>query len=235
MVHDGYEILALDLLGAGASDRPDGDFFTIDEAASSLHQVMTSLRAGGGPAGRAYRRIVLVGHSLGSIAAVYSEGMYGDADGLVVTGLALTPHPPPVDPATFAALVATPYVAFPPSLRAQIFYYAPGADPGVIGYDDADLVNQVPRAEFVTGLEISADAEAIGAALIQEPVLVVLGEHDATAPASLAPTEAAYYAGAASVTVETALDVGHAVNLHLARDDAWDRVERWLRTEPRER
>jgi len=228
MVDEGYAVLALDQLGAGSSDHPDGDFFTLQEAASGLHQVMTSLRAPNNPTHHAFRRLVLVGHSLGSLTAVYAEGAYGDADALVLTGLALTPHPPPVSAAVIGPLLQTPYVVFPPALRTQLFYYAPSADPAVVAYDNAVLRDGVPRGEFLSGLQLSSDPTQLGADLITEPVLVQLGADDVTAPAALAPTEAAYYSMAASVTVQALPAIGHAVNLHVDNEHGWDLIEDWI-------
>ncbi|MFY0579631.1 alpha/beta hydrolase [Cystobacter fuscus] len=38
MARQHYAVLALDLLGTGESDKPDGDFLDLSEAASSLHR-----------------------------------------------------------------------------------------------------------------------------------------------------------------------------------------------------
>lgn len=222
-----YPVLALDQLGAGESDHPDGDFFTLDEASSALHQVMARLRTEN-PTGHRFGKIVLVGHSLGSITAVYAEATYGDADGLVVTGLALTPHPAPVSSALLGPLLETSYVSFPAALRAQLFYYSPSADPVVVADDNAFLCDQVPRGEFVTGLQLAAEPDLLGASLITEPVLVQLGADDVTAPASLAPGEAAYYPGASSVTVEALPSIGHALNLHVDHEGGWDQIAGWI-------
>jgi pimeloyl-ACP methyl ester carboxylesterase len=234
MAGEGYEVLAIDQLGAGESDHPDGDFFTLDEAASALHQVLASLRRPDNPLHRNFERIVLVGHSLGSITAVYSEGMHGDADGLVLTGLALSPHPPPVAASVIEALLGAPYVTFPAALRTQIFYYVPAADPAVIAFDNAVLSDEVPRGEFVTGLQLSSDPAALGASLITEPVLVLLGDEDATAPGALAPGEAAFYPAAKSITVQTLPSIGHVVNLHRDHDEGWGRIEAWIEDQVRE-
>ena len=228
MVRAGYSVLAIDQLGTGASDHPDGDFFTLDEAASGLHQVMNSLRAPHNPAHRVFHDIVLVGHSLGSITAVVAQGFYGDADALVVTGLALTPHPPPVDPAVLGALLGAPYVTFPSYLRTDLFYYLPSANAAVVAYDNAFLATSVPRAHFVSALMASADPTSLGADLIAEPVLVQLGEHDVTAPGSLAATEADYYPLSSSVTVDTLPADGHAFNLHVDNHKGWKKIDHWI-------
>jgi pimeloyl-ACP methyl ester carboxylesterase len=231
MVEKGYDVLAIDQLGTGASDHPDGDFFTLTEAASGLHQVLDSLRHKHNPAHRRFDDIVLVGHSLGSITAVAAQAAYGDADALVVTGLALTPHPPPVDPAVLGALLGSPYVTFPSSLRALLFF-APGeASQQVVTYDNAFLATCVPRGHFVSAFEAMADPASLASELIAEPVLVQLGENDVTAPGSLASGEAAFYPNASSVTVDVLPDVGHAFNLHLDNKRGWRHIHHWIEDE----
>src|SRR5215208_5823404 len=67
-----YAVLAIDQLGAGESTKPaDGDSVTLDQTASGIHQVITRLRSGENATGYAFERVVTVGHSLGTINAVY--------------------------------------------------------------------------------------------------------------------------------------------------------------------
>lgn len=228
MARQGYTVLALDQLGTGASDRPAGDVLTLDEAASSLHQVIDSLRAHHNPAHRRFRSVVVVGHSLGSITAVAAQAAYGDADALVVTGLALTPHAPPVDPSVLGPLLGTPYVTFPSSLRSQLFYHLPGADPAVVAYDNAALATSVPRGHFLTALVATSDPAALGTDRIAEPVFVQLGAHDVTAPASLAASEADYYPMSESLTIDTLSNDGHAFNLHVDNRTGWRHIDDWI-------
>ena len=103
----GFAVLALDNLGAGASSRPDGDLVTLPVEARALHQIIQGLRAA--PAGAAFRKIVLVGHSMGSAQAVFEQGTFHDADGLVVTGWSNTPHPVRFPADLLAVLFGAPY------------------------------------------------------------------------------------------------------------------------------
>src|SRR5262249_20189174 len=128
MAEEGYALLAIDQLGTGLSSKPDGDFVTLAETASSLHQVLTELRNGTSSLGYAFGPIVLVGHSFGSINAILVQGTYHDADALVVTGLGHVPHPLPISPDLIAVLAQYPYFGLPPEARSQLFYYAPAAD-----------------------------------------------------------------------------------------------------------
>src|SRR5262249_54440690 len=51
MVHQGYDVLAIDQLGTGDSSQPDGDLVTLDVTANALHQVLASLRHRDNPIG----------------------------------------------------------------------------------------------------------------------------------------------------------------------------------------
>jgi pimeloyl-ACP methyl ester carboxylesterase len=228
MAQEGYAVLAIDQLGVGESDKPDGDMLTVQEAASGLHQVMSQLRTRQNPLRHRFEKIVLVGHSLGSLTAVYAEGIYGDADGLVVTGFAVTPHPILYNAETIAALFSSPYGTFPPEVRAFAFYHFPSADPDMINYDNMFMKDVVARGELLSTLPFAADPSLIGSASITEPVLVQLGDWDLTAPAALAPFEAASYPSAESITVKTLEDMGHAFNLHLNNKQSFAQIERWI-------
>jgi pimeloyl-ACP methyl ester carboxylesterase len=245
MADHGYDVLALDLPGAGESSKPDGDFFGLDEAASSLHQVVASLRTYSNPAGRGFGSIALVGHSNGSVTAIYAQGTYADADALVTTGWVHGCRGLPVDPTDplLGAALGTPYVSLPGFVRSSLFYYAPFADPDVIAYDNASLVNSMPRHQFLDLLGVHGDITArcsdgtattlTRSQLVTEPVLVQAGEYDlAIAPAGIvnnAPTEASFYSASSSVTVQVLPDIGHSFNGHTTNHQGWTQIDGWLR------
>ena len=228
MAKQGYAVLAIDQLGTGESDAPDGDFLTVQESALGLHQVMTRMRTSAEPLKHPFHQIILVGHSLGSITAIYSEGTYGDADALVITGQALAPHPLPYDQDTIAELLASPYPTLRKEVRASILYDAANADPAVIAYDNDVVRDNVARGQLLSALALSMDPVQIRADLITEPVLVQLGDNDVTAPSSLGEGELGFYAGAESVTVKAVPEIGHDLNLHVTNKDSWAMIEDWL-------
>ncbi len=245
MADQGYNVLALDLPGAGESSKPDGDFFGLDEAASSLHQVVSSLRTHSNPAGRGFGTIALVGHSNGSVTAIYTQATYADADALVTTGWVHGCRGLPVDPTDplLGAALAFPYVALPGFVRAPLFYYAPFADPNVIAYDNANMANAMPRHQFLDLLSVHGDIAARCASgtattltrsqLVTAPVLVQAGQFDlAIAPAGIinnAPTEKSFFAASPSVTVQVLPNIGHAFNGHTTNHQGWTQIDGWLR------
>jgi pimeloyl-ACP methyl ester carboxylesterase len=226
-----YAVLAIDQLGTGESDKPDGDLLTLDETAGAIHQIIGHLRSGTGDIRHAFKRVVLVGHSLGSINAVYEQATYADADALVTTGLGHVRHDLPIPADVIGEMLQQKYFPFPPDLRAELFYYAPGADADVIAYDRDNLAELLPRAQLLTGVFAAFDPSANRVGAVTGRVLVQLGEHDALFPASLAEGEAAFYTSASSVTVQAIPGVGHDVNTHFGNRPGWRLMDEWLRTQ----
>jgi pimeloyl-ACP methyl ester carboxylesterase len=226
-----YAVLAIDQLGTGESSKPHGDLLTLDQTASAVHQIITQLRAGGGDIKHPFERVVLVGHSLGSINAVYEQATYADADALITTGMGHVEHTLPIPREVILEMLTQEYFPFPEELRAQLFYYAPAADPEVIAYDGAHLADQMPRGQLTTGVFAAFNSVANRVGSVTGPVLVQLGEHDALFPASLAEDEAAFYASASSVTVQALPGVGHDVNTHYGNHTSWRLMDEWLRAQ----
>ena len=242
MARKGFVVLALDLLGSGKSDVPDGNQLNIVESSASIAQVLVSLRSGENSLRRSFKKIILVGHSLGSILSVATLGTFPHAaDALVVTGWAWTPHE--ALPETLIKTIiesSNPYVQLSAQSRENLFYFLPKADPAVIQFDNANLTGQTPRGIFTQGLPLLAamargnadDKEFIkifsGSSQVQVPVLIQLGEWDVIAPAKLADQEADFYPNASKVKVQTLSNIGHAFNLHVNNRKSWKRVKRWL-------
>src|SRR5215207_1101599 len=230
MAEQKYAVLAIDQLGAGESSRPaDGDLLTVDNTASAIHQVITQLRAGTG-VGYAFERVVTVGHSLGSINAVYEQATYHDADAVITTGLGHVPHALPVPDAVVAEMLQYEYTPIPCEMRGPLFYYAQGADPDVVAHDCADLADFVARGQLVTGILTAFDPAASRVGSVTGPVLVQLGEFDVLFPASLAGGEAPFFTSASSVTVQSLPGVGHDFNTHFRNHKGWRLIDEWLKS-----
>ncbi|HYY98838.1 MAG TPA: alpha/beta fold hydrolase [Pyrinomonadaceae bacterium] len=226
-----YAVLAVDQLGAGESGKPDGDLLTLEQSANAIHQIITQLRTGENASGYAFERVVTVGHSLGSINAVYEQGTYHDADALVTTGLGHAPHPLPIPDSVIGEMLQHEYFPFPSELRSA-FYYAPGADPDVIAYDGANLADLLARGQLTTGIFNTFDSSANRVGSVTGPVLVQMAEFDALFPSTpYADGEAAFYTGASSVTVQSLPGVGHDVNTHFRNHEGWRLMDEWLRSQ----
>jgi pimeloyl-ACP methyl ester carboxylesterase len=222
-----YAVLAIDQLGTGQSSKPDGDLLTLDATAGAIHQIIGRLRSGESDIRHAFDRVVLVGHSLGSINAVYEQATYADA--VITTGMGHVLHDLPIPESVIGEMLQHKYFPFPPDLRAELFYYAPGADPDVIAYDRDNLSELLSRGQLQTGVFAAFNPLANRVGAVTGPVLVQLGEHDALFPASLAADEAAFYASASSVTVQVIPGVGHDVNTHFGNHTSWQFMDDWIR------
>src|SRR5258708_21724754 len=90
MVCRGYDVLAIDQIGAGQSDKPDGDFLNMNVTIDALHQVLAQVRDG-----MRFKKLWLVGHSFGAEQAVLLHAFDAPAHALVVSGWGHTFSPPP--------------------------------------------------------------------------------------------------------------------------------------------
>ena len=188
MARQQYAVLALDLPGTGLSDHPNGDFYTLAESVSTLHQVAQQVKD---PKAREhFDTVVFVGHSNGSLISTYAQALYRDAKAVVFTGWLNTPHTVPVDASTIGPVLQQgPAVRVPAELRTGLFYATGYADPAVIALDNqqADVIS---RGQLVDLLTLLADPSPIPNKLIDVPVMVQLGENEVLAPASAASLEA---------------------------------------------
>ncbi|HMA37048.1 MAG TPA: alpha/beta hydrolase [Chloroflexia bacterium] len=228
MAEQHYAVLALDTLGSGESSKPDGDFLTLDETASGLHQVLARLHTASNPTGYAFPQIALVGDSMGGVIAVYEQGTYHDANALVTTALSHVPHPLGFDISFINLLEQWPYFTFPLDIRDALFYNPGDADPAVINYDNANLADTFSRGQLNTVLPALDDNSLTHVDQVTGPVLVQLGENDPLFPSSLAPGEAAFWTHASSVTVQSLPQVGHSFNTHLDNATGWAQLNTWL-------
>ncbi len=238
MARRGYLVIAIDQLGAGASDKPDGDFFGLDDAARALHQVAGQVRTLGGPE----TKLALIGHSNGAVTAIYAQGTYRDADVLVSTGWVHGFRPLPVNPADpdIQAAVSTPYINFRGPKRNVLMYFPAQTDLQMIAYDEATLTDSMPRRQFfdligihgeITGLGPGGQTTRTRSQQVTVPTLVQEGERDdlIAPPTSGPPSEQAFYPLVADFTKQVLPQIGHCYNLHLNHDEGWKSIDRWLK------
>ena len=231
-----YAVLALDLPGAGESDKPAGETLGLLDTASAVRQVTDAMRSGVNPVDHAFNSIVLVGHSSGSIAATVAQANWHPADALVLTGsrhlvgdVLNLPVTQVIVPQLFAlveALKGFPYFPLPPEVRAGLFYYPPAADADVIALDNAtaDLwTSGQLQSTFFAFLFPSIDQPD----RVTGPVLIQLGTNDVLFPAALPEVERALWTST-SPDIQTLSGIGHDFNLHLNHEDGWRAIDAWI-------
>jgi pimeloyl-ACP methyl ester carboxylesterase len=232
MASHGYDVLAIDQLGTGASSQPDGDFVTLDETARALHQVLASLRTRQNPIGQRYPRVALVGHSNGSLTSIYANGTYHDADALVTTAWEHTPHPLPFNPADIVSVLTTPYIpatTFSEGFWIGAFYYVPTTDLALVDYEYSHLGPAVQaRAQFIDLFRVGQNTTLSRSTGVTVPVLVQDGDFDALQPSAYLSGEGAYYPNAPSVTLNFLTSVGHNINGHTNHLQSWTRIDDWV-------
>jgi pimeloyl-ACP methyl ester carboxylesterase len=245
MAQQGYPVLALDPLGTGASSIPDGDVLNLNQSVSSLAQVLTKVRSLPNPLGHNFRRVVLVGHSVGTAIAVLTTSTFpGISDFLVATGWSFAPHVIPLSQELIATALANPYIRFPAPVREELFYFTPSARQAVIEFDNRVLADQFSRGVLVEGLpllealalgDIQAIQDISRVNQVKIPVLVQLGRFDAIAPPLLPEVEVRLYSNSPDVRVEILERMGHSFNFHRNRLNSWKGINQWIeeRLKPR--
>ncbi|HEX8821771.1 MAG TPA: alpha/beta fold hydrolase [Archangium sp.] len=226
MARQHYAVLALDLPGAGESERLDGDTLDLAESASALHQVAQQLHATAEK--NTFETLIYVGHSNGALISTYAQALYGDAQAVVMTGWLNTSHDVPVSPEVLGALLEQgPYIRIPGEMRGALFYDPANAAPAVIAYDNS-VADTVTRGQFRDLLNTLAQPGSIPTWAISVPVMVQLGEKDLVASAAHAQNEAQAYPHSPRVWVDTLGNTGHAFNGHYSRHEGWERIDAWI-------
>lgn len=238
----GYAVLNLDRIGVGRSDRPPAAAVTIDANAFVVHQIVTDLRSGQRVVPEFGRvragKVVLVGHSLGSVISIDEAATYGDVDGVVLTGASHevqpvlgetlgTLYPANLDPRFSGLAIPDGYLTSQPGQR-NIFYQAPFYDPQVLALDE-----QTKETTTTGELNTALPALALSAG-IHAPVLVMVGDDDlafCAAPSCSASgslsAEPGFYPNARLET-EIIPETGHDVNLHLHAPVAFGIILHWV-------
>jgi pimeloyl-ACP methyl ester carboxylesterase len=230
----GYATFDVDPIGQGNSSHPASAEVTLDAEAVALHDAVTALRSGA-VGGHAFSRVMLVGHSFGSIEAWLEAAEYHDVDAVLVTGAlhALNPdisaleadlYPAVLDPKFAGSGLDDGYLTTEPGTRASLFYSPPTTDPDVVAADEAnkDTV-AVPLLAGGTSLLALPPAEQ-PTDDISVPVLVVVGQDDnlfctgvtaynCASAASVQRFESQYYPAAAHLKVVVIPGTGHSLAL----------------------
>ncbi|TJZ57428.1 alpha/beta hydrolase [Streptomyces piniterrae] len=228
----GYATFVVDRLGTGASSRPPSILVTASVQAGAVHQVIQALR-GGRIGGTDFRKVILGGHSLGSLISVIETGTYNDADAVVLTGIThrivaqnlvdiftSSLYPAALDPA-FAGKTYDPgYLTTRPGTRGTDFYAPATTDPAVLATDE-DTKDVFSAAEAADGLGVAALLPY--SRQIQHPVLLAVGDQDrffcdslagnCASAATLKAQEDPYFGSAACLHTYVQPGAGHDLNL----------------------
>lgn len=242
----GYAALAIDRIGVGRSSHPLSALTTFDADVETLHQVVRAVRSPGFPGG-AYPRVVLVGHSFGTLVAESELSEHHDAEGIIATGwlaglpkpvptagLIARSHSAPLDPAFAGRGLDPGYLTTRPGTRA-FFHQAGTYDPAVLAADER-------RKQTYTIGELATFATAAldgPTEQITGPALLVLGEHDVffCGPTDCSTGDrvrrgqAAHWRSASSLHVSVQPGAGHDIGLAYNNTAGFAAEDTWLAAE----
>jgi pimeloyl-ACP methyl ester carboxylesterase len=239
----GYAVLDIDRIGIGLSDHPaNPEEVTLTSGAFTIHQIVQGLR-GGTIASVQFRKVMLVGHSLGSVISMIEAAAYNDVDGLILSGFANA-----ITQAGENALVAdleeanldpsfanlpNGYYTTEPGTRAALFYNTQDADSNVISLDE------ILKQTLTDGEEdFSIQTSNTYSSQVKVPVLIANGSDDlffsgaglpfnGSDPNSIKTFEATLFTAVPSLSVFVLNNSGHCINLHLNAPDWFAAAKAW--------
>ena len=240
----GFATLAIDRLGVGDSSRPASDRIDVDSNVSVVHQVVQALRRG--DLGPAFDKVVLVGHSFGTIVSWIAAGTHQDVDGIVATAATHQPnlanlvadtfnfYPALLDPKFAGSGLDVGYLTALPGKRTN-YYQAGNVDPAVVELDE-----QLKQTGTI-GERLSALPAMVSDASqnINVPVLAVVGQQepefcngigaaDCSSSEALAAGERAFYGPGAVVDALVVPDAKHNVTLHRSAPQTLASIQEWV-------
>jgi len=242
-----FAAFSYDRVGFGRSTRRPSAELTGMSQADVLHQLVTAFRSGRVD-GHPYRRIVLVGHSLGSGIALLEAATYQDVDGVVLTGIThhISPqqmydtyfnylYPADEDPRFAGQGYDGGFLTTRPGVRAHLFYTPELSDPAAIAADE-DTKDVVGSAEIFDIVSVAFDSPY--SRRINVPVLMVVGSRDflfcrgvassdCSSSAALTAQEAPYFSPEACFRAEVLPGVGHDVTLHTVSPRLRELIAAW--------
>ncbi|MDP5007995.1 MAG: alpha/beta hydrolase, partial [Glaciimonas sp.] len=227
-------------LGTGLSSHPTPKLLTLDNQVEALHQVVQAVRTGV-VTGAPVSRVILVGHSLGSILAAADQVRYpADADGLILTGYSHMNNPVGIGALLSTSLWSAQldsrfsadglplgYFTTVPGIRPVLFYAPLTADPTVQAVDE-ELKETTAHAIEAVGFGLGSGT--VGTLSIAVPVLVAAGELDLFVcglPTCMAHEPAFYQGAAGKVTAISIPATGHNLNLSYSAPNFYTQATTW--------
>jgi pimeloyl-ACP methyl ester carboxylesterase len=240
----GIATLNLDRIGCGHSSRPPGREVTVGAQADGISQVIEAMRSGRTASVPSFSRIVLVGHSIGSVICGVSVAVHGGPDALVLTGYLPVDGTAEMGDELFsfafvsaiegkpelAGLVDDDYLVPREGLGVdELRFWEPVTDPEVMLFDGL-IKGPATRAEL-------RDAALAGPQIrsVAVPTLALIGEHDAllidknlNESTAFDTVKRVRPTVAAGFEFEVVPGAGHMQCLQHNAHDSYAAMDRWL-------
>ncbi|KAK4561524.1 hypothetical protein LTR86_004842 [Recurvomyces mirabilis] len=236
-VSNGYAAFFYDRLGVGVSEKADPLAVVQSPLEVEIAHSLALLLQNGTIGGKAYTKVIGVGHSFGSIITQALTMQYPTLlDAAILTGFSVSGAGLAAffaglnwdlanqNAARFAGL-NNGYIVSDTEISNQIgFYHYPGFDPAILAKAEATKASATFGEIFTTG------AAGGNATAYTNPVAVVNGLEDlpfcygnCSYPVDLAAQVKSLYPAVPAAAFKTYLgqDAGHALNLHYAAADAF--------------
>ncbi len=243
-VDAGYVTLNLDRIGVGLSDHPPATLITLLSDAYVIHELVQDLRSGAFQ-GTSFSKVVLVGHSLGTLISWSEASTYTDVDGLIgsgwlhvvnptgVTTLTAASYPAILDPKFIGMGLTVGYLTTTLGSRGSIFYNQSDADAIVIALDET-LKQTGTDGELATYLVSNDPLVALS---LHIPVLTAVGQNDSifcsilvpcTNSQTLVQREGRFYSSHARLEGYALPSAGHDMDLHLNAQQWYATALDWI-------
>jgi pimeloyl-ACP methyl ester carboxylesterase len=225
----GFAAVAVDELGYGSSDHPNGWNLTVTSYGAIAAQIARSLKTGGYQAAApiAFSKVVLFGHSAGTEMSEIAAGTFGAGDALIASSYSHFPSTGvllDVLTSDTPRALLSPYVYFAGTAarRAADMYNLAEADSAVVA-KDTQLAQLTPSGEI---LSISPQPSRAALPLITVPVLLIMAEDDVLFPPQA--LELLLFTAALDKTFYLVPGAGHSFMLHPNAPATQQRVADWL-------
>jgi pimeloyl-ACP methyl ester carboxylesterase len=239
----GHVSLTFDRLGYDASGHPDGKKSCLGGQADIAHQLVQALRKGsytveGGKAVR-FKKVALVGHSIGAEIAMLEAYSFRDIDALADASFSYLnlPRAQVALGPTRDSCLAGGQPAEPGTPSGYSYYGQPSpADFQAIMFHSADK-SLIDAATPLRNRDPCGDIESIIPALLQQrafvpkikvPVLVICGTDDALYSPLGCSMQADRFTGSRRVSNQIVRNAGHALTFERTAASFRRKVSRWL-------
>lgn len=244
MNNAGVATMVVDRIGTGKSSKPLSLLVTAISQADAVHQVIGNLRP-------QFQKVLLGGHSLGSVITIVEAAKYHDVDGVLLTGMTnqwdyvkavpalASSIPVTLDPRLSRLGLDPGYLTTAPGARYNMFHKPGPLNSAVVDYDESTKDVFTAGEAVTTFLMVNTVIPASRA--ITAPVLSVqttsdyfcgtppLGS-DCSSAEALAASERPFFSQAPRVDAHLLTGYGHCFNFAPNSSEYHDAVIAWQKS-----